>query len=163
MNTISRLMLAATVAVLASACTPKVGIAPQNAKPSSSGKPVMVVPTDAIAGESGDRIELAAWGFTEANATRVWFGGTVATDVKVVDGWRVEVVVPQGTGRVDVCIENAAGAWVLLEAFQYAEGTGVEHCWPSSAILAKVEAAKKRIAEAKSVAATSRVAALTAK
>ena len=158
MNTLSKLVVAATVALAASACTPKVGIAPQNAKPGSTGKPVMVVPTDAIPGDSGDRIELAAWGFTESSATRVWFGSMVATDVKVVDGWRVQVVVPEGAGTVDVCIENASGAWVLLEAFQYAEGTGVEHCWPSSAIVAKVDAAKKAIAQAKSMQATTRVA-----
>lgn len=158
MNTLRHVVTVAALALVASACTPKVGIAPQNAKPSSSGKPVMVVPTDAIPGVSGDRIELAAWGFTEASATRVWFGETVVTDVKIVDGWRVQVVVPEGAGTVDVCIENAAGAWVLLEAFQYSEGTGVEHCWPSSAILAKVDAAKKRIAEVKLNAATTRVA-----
>lgn len=159
MNTTSRLALVATLALAASACTPKVGIAPHDAKPSPGGKPVMVVPTDSIPGDPGDRIELAAWGFTEASATRVWFGTTVVTDVKVVDGWRVQVVVPDGAGTVDVCIENAAGAWVLLEAFRYAEGAGVEHCWPSTEILAKVDAAKKRIAEVKQASA-SRVASL---
>lgn len=147
MNTLQRLAPLALLAIAAAACTPKVGIATNSGSPGRTGKQVMVIPTDAVPGTPGDRIELAAWGFTEPGATRVWFGRSEATGVTVVDGWRVQVEVPPGAGTVDVCIENGAGAWVLLEAFRYSEGTGVEHCWPSSDIVAKVESAKKRIAE----------------
>ena len=163
MNTLTRAALSLSILVTAAACTPKVGITPGNAKPASHGKPVMVVPTDAIPGEQGDRIELAAWGFTEAASARVWFGETQATDVKVIDGWRVQVAVPPGVGTVDVCIENAAGAWVLLEAFQYGEGTGVEHCWPSSVVLSQIDRAKQRIAEVKSQQNDTRIAIVAAK
>jgi hypothetical protein len=146
MNTFTRLALITLLALAAAACTPKVGIATSSGSPAQGGKPVMVIPSESVPGTPGDRIELAAWGFTEPGATRVWFGRAEATGVTVVDGWRVQVDVPAGAGKVDVCIENGAGAWVLLEAFQYAEGTGVEHCWPSSDVIAKVETAKKRIA-----------------
>lgn len=161
MNTVQRLAPIALLALAAAACTPKVGIAPNSGRPAPGGKPVMVVPTDSIPGATGDRIELAAWGFTEPGATRVWFGETQATTVKVVDGWRVQVEVPPGAGMVDVCIENGAGAWVLLEAFRYSEGSGIQHCWPSSTPVAKIEAAKKRIAEVRTAAQATRVAAVS--
>lgn len=144
------------LALSSAACTPAVGLskAAVSAAPSAQ-KPVMVMPSaEALRGGPGERIELSAWGFTRSESVRVWFGDTPARQVDVVDGWRVSVVVPEGAGLVDVCVENAAGAWVLLEAFRYPSGNAVERCWPSGAPTASVDAARRRIAEVRGIGPT---------
>ena len=148
------------LAIGSSACTPKVGIARADASMDAParGPSVMVVPGDAVEGAAGDRIELTAWGFTAADRARVSFGSRRAAEVRVIDGWRIEVLVPPGTGVVDVCIENAAGAWVLLEAFRYPGAETRERCWPESVASAQVDAARRRIAEAREERAGRRLA-----
>lgn len=149
------LVLTMALSFAAAACTPAVGIGPKAARPARS---VMVVAGDTVRGAAGDRIELAAWGFTGAGA-RVWFGATPAARTRVVDGWRLEVVVPPGSGLVDVCVENGAGAWVLLEAFRYPEGAAVERCWPESVPPSRVDEGARRILDARQAASGARLAA----
>lgn len=152
-----RLAALALLAVSSAACTPAVGLSKAASSPAAArgtpAKSVMVIPAaEALRAAPGERIELSAWGFTRSGAVRVWFGETPATEVEVVDGWRVTVVVPEGAGLVDVCVENTAGAWVMLEAFRYPAGNVVQHCWPEGAGVASVDAARRRIAEVRGLA-----------
>ena len=146
MTILARTFAVALLASSSAACSPVVGLSRHEQK-ASMAKSVMVVPAStAMRGDAGERVELSAWGFTRSGTARVWFGSTPATSVTVIDGWRVEVEVPAGAGTVDVCIENASGSWVLLDAFRYSAGEGVEHCWPSGTPVASIDAARARIA-----------------
>lgn len=134
-------LIAASLLAL-SGCTPTVGLGPRAAQSRS----VMVVASGTLHGSAGERIELAAWGFTGRGA-RVWFGRAQVEELRLVDGWRLEVVVPPGQGVVDVCVENGAGSWVLVEAFRYPEGSAVERCPPGAVTSARIEAVSGRLAE----------------
>lgn len=71
-------------------------------------------------GAAGTTVLVTGVGFS--GDVRIMFGGAPADEVRVVSENSVEVVVPAGSGVVDVCISSDDGSWIALAGWSY-EGT----------------------------------------
>jgi hypothetical protein len=69
-------------------------------------------------GAAGDTVAITGANF-RAGETSVSFGDAQGTDVQVVDAGHLTVVVPAGTGTVDVTVTTPFGAATKSAAFTY--------------------------------------------
>jgi len=80
-----------------------------------------VTPAQGFSG-GGTLVELGGSGFlaNEPGASAVWFGGTLASELTVLDDARLTCRTPSGaTGSVEVRLENANGVTALGDAYYY--------------------------------------------
>ena len=121
----------ALLLLLAASCTPALHAPAGFAAPDS--RPLIVANVVPVEGGSGDTVMIHGYGFTSAGDTTIAFGSATAVVVDVLDENRMEVVVPRGTGTVDVCITNSNGSWIALTGYSYGEPADsgvVTFCFP---------------------------------
>lgn len=73
---------------------------------------------DPATGPAGTEVTIT--GANLADVTDVTFGTVAGTSLDVISATELTVVVPAGTGEVDVTVTNPNGATVLADAWLYA-------------------------------------------
>lgn len=118
------------------ACAPAISL--RSAKPVVEG-PLVVEAVRPSSGAAGEIVLVTGAGFSDD--VRVSFGGAPASEVRVVDDRRIEVVVPPGAGTVDVCISSEVGSWIALAGWTYEGETdgAVAFCFDASMTVAAAE------------------------